>query len=162
MLTYKLTSVFTRMISADKLGDILVYGLRETMKLKDRNATGKTSMSIYRVFYPNTMVLEIFGASHMQYVDRGRKAGKFPPLDRIIEWCVARSIPKEAAYPIARKIANHGSPTMKDSTAIDQSKLGVVEDTLTRIRPQLIEELDRQVKAAFFGSVNPSWTKRVK
>jgi hypothetical protein len=55
------------------------------------------------------------------YVERGRKAGKFPPIDKLREWIKAKPIiaqpmkngkvpkPKQLAYLIGRKIARRGT-----------------------------------------------------
>ncbi len=44
-----------------------------------------------------------------KFLDKGRRPGKQPPLDRIREWCRLRGIPERAAYPIARKIGRFGT-----------------------------------------------------
>lgn len=44
------------------------------------------------------------------FVDRGRKSGKMPPVKNIMEWCVRKNIPKNAAFPIARSIGQNGIP----------------------------------------------------
>jgi len=44
------------------------------------------------------------------FVDAGRKPGKQPPLNVIYEWVKKKGIPREAAFPIARKIGKEGLP----------------------------------------------------
>jgi hypothetical protein len=44
------------------------------------------------------------------FVDKGRKAGKQPPISSIEEWCKRKSIPKSASFAIARNIGKNGIP----------------------------------------------------
>ena len=137
-------------INVDKIAQEVISGLKATMKLKDRNATGRTSASLFSEFDSGNMVLNIMGAKQWQYVEQGREPGKQPPLNRIIEWCVARGIPKEAAFPIARKIGQVGAPK-------DKSKLGVVEDTIKAVEPFILKELDKQAQASFEATIGKQW-----
>ena len=137
-------------INVDKIAQEVISGLKATMKLKDRNATGRTSASLFSEFDSGNMVLNIMGAKQWQYVEQGREPGKQPPLNRIIEWCVARGIPKEAAFPIARKIGQVGAPK-------DKSKLGVIEDTMKAVEPFILKELDKQAQASFEATIGKQW-----
>lgn len=48
-------------------------------------------------------------ARHAPAIEFG-SAPHFPPLDKIRAWCGRKGIPESAAYPIARKIAERGTP----------------------------------------------------
>lgn len=137
-------------INADKIAQEVISGLKATMKLKDRNATGRTSASLFSEFDEGNMVLRIIGAEQWQYVEQGRQPGKQPPLNRIIEWCVARGIPQEAAFPIARKIGQFGAPKNKN-------KLNVIADTIKAVEPDILRELDKQAEASFEATIGQQW-----
>jgi fructose-1,6-bisphosphatase/inositol monophosphatase family enzyme len=96
------------------------------------------------------MILNIMGAEQWQYVEQGRSPGKQPPLNRIMEWCVARGIPKEAAFPIARKIGQFGAPK-------DKTKLNVIADTMKAVEPDILRELDKQAEASFEATIGKQW-----
>jgi hypothetical protein len=128
-------------INADKIAQEVISGLKATMKLKDRNATGRTSASLFSEFDEGNMLLRIMGAEQWQYVEQGRSPGKQPPLNRIMEWCVAKGIPKEAAFPIARKIGQFGAP----------------KDTMKAVEPDILRELDKQAEASFEATIGQQW-----
>lgn len=56
------------------------------------------------------------------YVDKGRRAGKQPPLDVISKWCSRKGIPKKAAFPIARNIGKFGLEPTNFISPIMESK----------------------------------------
>ena len=72
-------------------------------------------------------------APHWKYVENGRKAGRFPPIDNILEWVKVKPelarpnrldrkeiTPKQLAFLVARKIATKGiQPGNQLSEALD-------------------------------------------
>lgn len=114
--------------------DTLLDGVRQAylddMTAKGMNASGKTASSLTKEVNQNSGTL--FGASNLYQLKHGRKPGKFPPIDDIIDWLRAKNIqPKQTnfqkrlsakgqaidqegeyrtlAFLIARKIAEKGS-----------------------------------------------------
>jgi hypothetical protein len=63
-------------INADKIAQEIISGLKATMKLKDRNATGRTSASLFSEFDAGNMILNIMGAEQWQYVEQGRRSNR--------------------------------------------------------------------------------------
>jgi hypothetical protein len=145
-------------VNVDKIAQEIIDGLKATMDSKGRTATGQSSASLYAEFDEGNMILSIMGADHWQYIERGRPAGgEKPPYSRILEWCIAKGIPKEAAWAIRTNIAKYGSPRQLDSTSIDETKLGVVEDTMKEVEPFILKELDKQVGASFEQTIGKQW-----
>lgn len=89
-----------------------------------KNATGELISSI-KPMTPSldngTFQCSLSLAPHWKYVENGRKAGKFPPIDNILEWVKAKPqlarpnrldrkelAPKQLAFLVARKIATKG------------------------------------------------------
>ena len=102
-------------INVDKIAQEIIDGLKATMDSKGRTATGQSNASLYFEFDEGNMILSIMGAEHWQYIERGRPAGGGkPPYSRILEWCIAKGIPKEAAWAIRTNIAKYGSPRQLD------------------------------------------------
>jgi len=75
---------------------------------------GKTSTRIFNAIKidiktsGDNIIIKASLPDYAKYVDQGRKPGKQPPLDAIIEWCKRKNIDKKAAFPIARKIGRLG------------------------------------------------------
>lgn len=101
-----------------------------------KNATGELISSI-RPMTPElidgTFECSLSLAPHWKYVENGRKAGKFPPIDNILDWVKAKPqlarpnrldrkelTPKQLAFLVARKIATKGiQPGNQLEEAID-------------------------------------------
>ena len=90
--------------------------------LKDgRKATGELIKSIStEIKFGGTRIDVVLNvADYYKYVEEGRKKGKFPPVDKILQWIKAKPIKpqkrdgklpteKQLAYLIGRKIAREG------------------------------------------------------
>ena len=109
----------------------------KSLLLRDgKNATGELISSI-RPMTPEladgTFECSLSLAPHWKYVENGRKAGKFPPVDNILDWVKAKPqlarpnrldrkelAPKQLAFLVARKIAAKGiQPGNQLEEAID-------------------------------------------
>lgn len=109
----------------------------KSLLLRDgKNATGELISSIKPMtpeLVNGTFECSLSLAPHWKYVENGRKAGKFPPIDNILEWIKAKPqlarpnrldrkeiTPKQFAFLVARKIANFGiQPGNQLEEAID-------------------------------------------
>ena len=110
----------------------------KSLLLRDgKNATGGTLLSSIRPMTPEladgTFECSLSLAPHWKYVENGRKAGKFPPIDNILDWVKAKPqlarpnrldrkelAPKQLAFLVARKIATKGiQPGNQLEEAID-------------------------------------------
>lgn len=56
------------------------------------------------------LTLFILANDYVDYVDKGRPAGKMPPIDNIKQWCKVKGIDEGAAWPIAKNISKFGIP----------------------------------------------------
>ena len=109
----------------------------KSLLLRDgKNATGELISSI-RPMTPElvdgTFECSLSLAPHWKYVENGRRPGKFPPIDNILDWVKAKPqlarpsrldrkeiTPKQLAFLVARKIANKGiQPGNQLEEAID-------------------------------------------
>ena len=97
----------------------------KSLLLRDgKNATGELISSIKPMtpeLVNGAFECSLSLAPHWKYVENGRKAGKFPPIDNILDWVKAKPqlvrpnrldrkeiTPKQLAFLVARKIANKG------------------------------------------------------
>ena len=89
-----------------------------------KNATGELISSIKPMtpsLVNGTFECSLSLAPHWKYVENGRRPGKFPPIENILEWVKAKPqlvrpnrldrkelAPKQLAFLVARKIATKG------------------------------------------------------
>lgn len=120
--------------------DDFIKDVAETYRgllLRDgKNATGELISSIKPMtpeLVDGTFECSLSLAPHWKYVENGRKAGKFPPIDNILDWVKVKPqlarpnrldrkeiTPKQLAFLVARKIANKGiQPGNQLEEAID-------------------------------------------
>jgi len=94
----------------DELGpqfqEIIIRILRE----KNKVATGELIKSIdYALGESNgKYFIELIAAEHWEYVEYGRKPGKFAPVAPLKAWAVAKGIPESAVWAINWKIYKMG------------------------------------------------------
>lgn len=121
--------------------------LIDYLDLNDRNATGKTKKAI-QVKDVSASGGKLVGPEHVEFTFKGRKPGKMPPLSNIIDWCVARGIPRSRAWVIANKIKREGtklykaggSNTIESATSkekIDEFKRKLTDSILTSLKTDL-------------------------
>jgi hypothetical protein len=98
---------------ANKYGFEVVSEMLNRLKGAGKYATGDlvNSIEFKVVTTDKTIEVQTSMIKYGEYVDKGRKPGKFPPLSKIQEWCRVKNIPQSAAYPIARAIAKRGIPS---------------------------------------------------
>ena len=101
-----------------------------------KNATGELISSIKPMtpeLVNGTFECSLSLVPHWKYVENGRRPGKFPPIDNILDWVKAKPqlarpnrldrkelAPKQLAFLVARKIATKGiQPGNQLEEAID-------------------------------------------
>ena len=97
----------------------------KSLLLRDgKNATGELISSIRPMtteLVDGTLQCSLSLAPYWKYVENGRKPGRFPPVDNILDWVKAKPqlarpnrldrkeiTPKQLAFLVARKIATKG------------------------------------------------------
>lgn len=96
------------------------------MDAEDRNATGKAKASIQVVNVTETLG-QLVGAQYIQYVFKGRPPGKMPPINKIVDWCNARGLPRSYAWGVAKTIAESG-------TLLYQSGRNIFDEIITEAK----------------------------
>ena len=109
----------------------------KSLLLRDgKNATGELISSIKPMtpeLVDGAFECSLSLAPHWKYVENGRRPGKFPPIDNILDWVKAKPLlarpnrldrkeiaPKQLAFLVARKIATKGiQPGNQLEEAID-------------------------------------------
>lgn len=87
---------------------------------------------------------------YLEYVDKGRKPGSYPPIQAIAKWASIKGIPQTAVFPIARSIFKFG---IKPTNVIPKTVQEItgpafikryeeeVSENLEKIIAQQIEEI---------------------
>lgn len=114
--------------------------IRQTIISKRIDNTGAARESLRINVTGNE--IQVLGLSYLEYLNRGRPPGKFPPIAEIIRWVNTKNI-KIAPYVVARKIAMEG-------TAIYNNRaLGIeLEEKLERLNERLKQSLPDALRSA--------------
>lgn len=77
---------------------------------RDKKATGKLIDSLNWEIkdFISSIKIDFLYEDYGQWVELGRKPGKFPPVSKIRDWCKVRGIDEKAAWPISYKIFKLG------------------------------------------------------
>ena len=122
----------------------------------DRIASGDLLNNIeYEVTRGNfTYTIYVKMKDYWYYVENGRKAGKWPPIDNILNWIKIKPVlprpnaegklptPQQLAFLIARKIGEEGTEGTQDLRKATDTIWDTFED-------RLYEAIDEDVDAAF-------------
>lgn len=141
-----------------KITDDFVVELKNRLTANGSNASGDLAKSIRGVVKQNGkyIVISIQLEDYWQFVENGRKAGKYPPINAIRKWISVKPVlprptksgklptDNQLAFLIARKISKFGikpkpflKPTITDFDLINK----VYNEVLTLINKQL-EDLE--------------------
>lgn len=122
----------------------------------DRIASGDLLNNIeYEVIRGDfTYTIYVKMKDYWYYVENGRKAGKWPPIDNILNWIKIKPVlprpnaegklptPQQLAFLIARKIGEEGTEGTQDLRKATDTIWDTFED-------RLYEAIDEDVDAAF-------------
>src|SRR5262245_38654870 len=90
--------------------DEIVREAQRNIKTNDSYASGELYGSLVVKVTARGLAIYVGSTSHYApYVEFGTRP-HFPPLDAIRRWCELKDIPVAAACPIAKKIAERGTP----------------------------------------------------
>lgn len=127
---------------------------KQNLQNSGRKATSNLISSISTRVVVNNTALELWLdlADYYYYVENGRSAGKFPPVDKILQWIQAKPIlPREIngklpteqqlAYLIGRKIANEG---FEGSHDLENTKNSLEAEFTERIKEALEQDFIKE------------------
>ena len=141
----------------DTVGKKIIIELKENFVEKNLNDTQKASDSLSYVVEGNTLKIE--GLKRVLFLEYGRRAGTFPPVDVLREW-VRRKLgitdKKEinrVAFLIGRKIKEKGTDILTD-----RSKGLQIELTLEKINSTIFEEMAQFEAANIVDGIFTKWT----
>lgn len=102
--------------------EILIKYLIQNRKESSNKLINSLNSSISKEAEQINIIIK--GENYLEYVDKGRKPGSFPPISEIAKWTRIKGIPQSAAFPIAKSIFKFGikptnviNKTIKDITS---------------------------------------------
>jgi hypothetical protein len=94
----------------EQTADEMVAEAQHNLRAHDAIVTGDLYNSIdARASASGLQVIVGTTSEHGPWVEFGTRP-HWPPIDAIRAWCRLRGIPEKAAYPIAKKISERGTP----------------------------------------------------
>ena len=86
--------------------------------------------------------IQLFANDYLEYVDRGRRPGTYPPIRAIMKWAQIKGLPKQAAWAVRQNIFKFG---IKPTRVIDRTKREF-ETSPTFVRKYEAEIVDQIIK----------------
>ncbi len=146
------------------LAEFLIREFQKELEEQDHVATGNLRDNIdYEIKEKGDGFEIVFNSEEYgKYVDTGTKAGRYVPIDNLIQWIETKGIAsgekeiKNAAYAIQRKIYNEGTPT---SGSYKYSKNGrrtdwiqfVAESNTAKINKRLVAFIGEEINTTLFN-----------
>ena len=120
------------------------------LKKSGKSASGALINSLdYRIIDNGDINIEILSNDYLEYVDKGRKPGTYPPLKEISKWATLKGIPQGAVFPIARSIYKFG---IKPTNVLDKTKNEILKST--KLNNKLGEELVENIEEIIINNFN--------
>lgn len=91
--------------------------------------------------------IEFEGEDYIKFVNDGRRAGKFVPVNAIKDWCRAKGIDEKFSYPINLKIKRVGIPPTKFIDEVFNDKK--IEDYSKKIEDISGEKIEELIQTIF-------------
>ena len=134
------------------LAKTLERDLKKALDKKNANATGKTRKSIRtKVETSNGRTsFRLFLIDSFTFTDKGRRAGKMPPISAIKEWVEAKKIAgransKGVAFAISKTIAQKGTKKPPSNFFTDTMEK-FFEDRVPKATEQIAKEFKRETQ----------------
>lgn len=144
-----------------EITNLFAAALKDRLEENGSNATHQLSNSIKDIvkFDGKYLTVSIQLEDYYKYVENGRKAGKFPPVEKIKEWIKVKPVlpytkgkrlptENQLAYLIGRKIEKDGTranpflvPTIKDFKLFDKIRAALFSMITDEINKAVSEEL---------------------
>lgn len=162
METYTLIDFSNLAAVLEQYGAEVCERYRAELAEQGKNASGLLSGSVRYLVKRETAVyaVDLSLAEYWQYVEYGRRPGKFPPPEKILEWIRVKPVlprplengrlptEQQLAFLIGRKIARDGiAPT----PALSDASTDVYDRFLERIGAAISADLARAVDGVLAG-----------
>lgn len=126
--------------------------VRQEMTSKKMDASGVARNSL-RVEQSGAVISSV-GIDYIQYLNRGRPPGRFPPMDAIARWVGEKGV-SVAPYVIARNIAQNGTRIYRNR------ELGLkLEEKNAALEAELNEKLPTFIRNQVVTRINEAFKSK--
>lgn len=128
-----------------ELGKEYIKHIASALKSTKKSASGRLIKSLQSkvVDTANAVNILIHSEDYLEYVDKGRKKGSFPPIKAIAKWARLKGIKQEAVYPIAKKIYKFG---IKPTNILDKAEKSYYSsNAFTKFENELGEDIENKL-----------------
>lgn len=130
----------------------LVSEIRQDLSSKRIDDTGEASNSL-RV-EKSSFNVKVFAISYLEFLDRGRGPGKFPPVNKMREWVKSKLgiDDNSIAYLIGKKISEEGTNIYRNKSKgieFDQKVENMIKRINERLPAAIKLDVQNQLRGAF-------------
>jgi hypothetical protein len=133
----------------------VMVGLLKGNKPFPKVASGSLINSInYRLQdTANGINVILLANDYLQYVDRGRKPGTYPPIRAIQKWVSIKGLPKEAAWAIRQNIYKFG---IKPTNVIrkTQNIMDITRNANRKYEQRMVDNIVKVIEKSWFESAD--------
>jgi hypothetical protein len=133
----------------------VMVGLLKGNKPFPKVASGSLINSInYRLQdTANGINVILLANDYLQYVDRGRKPGTYPPIQAIQKWVSIKGLPKEAAWAIRQNIYKFG---IKPTNVIrkTQNIMDITRNANRKYEQRMVDNIVKVIEKSWFESAD--------
>ena len=123
----------------DAIGKMAVKILIQEIT-KAKGSTRIVNQIDYRLQDTAKIIIEAPG--YLEFIDKGRRKGKMPPIQVISQWAKLKGINPKYAWPIAVNIMKFGIP----ATNVIQKTIGRIDQELTKeIETRIAHYVEEQI-----------------
>lgn len=155
--------LLTNDIVLTSLSEELVNAYRRELADYDHNASGKLSETARYELEVNGEHFQVFFnlQDYYRFLEDGRKSGKFPPQQSIINWINFKGIiphadskgriptTKQLAFLISRKIANEGTQPQNVLAHALENANPIIDRMVDRIVELIQHDINRELVSVF-------------
>jgi hypothetical protein len=133
----------------------VMVGLLKGNKPFPKVASGSLINSInYRLQdTANGINLILLANDYLQYVDRGRRPGTYPPIQAIQRWVTIKGLPKEAAWAIRQNIFKFG---IKPTNVIrkTQNIMDITRNANRKYEQRMVDNIVKVIEKSWYESAD--------
>lgn len=149
----------------ERFAEAFIKNAQQNLDKNDSNASGALQRSMDKdkiVIDDRMMKVTISLEDYWYYLEHGRKAGKMPPIQPIIEWIENKPVPpkvqgltvKQQAFAIAKSIKKNGT---KPKPFFNSAK----QMTWKMFKDEIVEAVDMDIMAYIENQVLPEMERLV-
>jgi hypothetical protein len=133
----------------------VMVGLLKGNKPFPKVASGSLINSInYRLQdTANGINVILLANDYLQYVDRGRRPGTYPPIQAIQRWVTIKGLPKEAAWAIRQNIFKFG---IKPTNVIrkTQNIMDITRNANRKYEQRMVDNIVKVIEKSWYNSAD--------